>query len=203
MQAIHRYARVAVFAVLGMCVGASLTYSFLEYTVTLKNAYENQQIIATATPAFARSAPSHLRIAKINLDVDFEAPLGLNDDQTVEVPKSYEKIGWYKNGATPGEVGSAVVLGHVDSYKGPAVFYSLPNLEKGDEIEILREDGTTAVFKVDKLERYSRESFPTERVYGQTDKPTLRLITCTGTFNRGKQLYSHNLVVYASLVDSE
>lgn len=199
-QAFHRYARVAVFAVLGMVVGASLTYSFLEYTDALENtSIQNQE--AAATPLFARSAPVHLHIAKIDLDVDFEAPLGLNKDKTVEVPESYEKVGWYENGATPGEVGPAVVLGHVDSYKGPAVFYSLPKLEKGDEIEVLRADGTTAVFKVEEMERYSRENFPTELVYGHTDKPTLRLVTCTGTFNRGQQLYSHNLVVYASLVE--
>jgi sortase (surface protein transpeptidase) len=201
----HRYARVAVFAVVGMLVGAFLMNSFFEYKNALqeKNHQNQTEVTATTSPAFVRSAPVNLRIAKINLDVAFEAPLGLNEDQTVEVPKSYEKVGWYKNGATPGEVGPAVILGHVDSYKGPAIFYSLPKLEKGDEIQVEREDGTTAVFSVDKVVRYTREDFPTDAVYGKTDTPQLRLITCTGIFDKGQQKYSHNLVIYASLAEAK
>lgn len=119
------------------------------------------------------------------------------------MPDGYEKVGWYKNGPTPGEVGSSVILGHVDSFEGPAVFYHLGDLETGDLIEVEREDGTIAKFVVDTKERYSRADFPNERVYGPTDKSELRLITCTGTFNHGEQIYSHNLVVYASLQSSK
>lgn len=154
---------------------------------------------ATTTVQFARSAPVELRIPKIGLEAEFEAPLGLNGDKTIQVPETYTKVGWYKHGATPGEVGTATILGHVDSYEGPAVFWPLGKLKEGDEIEVEREDGTTAVFVVEKSEQYSQNNFPTEKVYGMTDYPSLRIITCTGTYSHGTERYSHNLVVYAIL----
>ena len=195
-KAYRQYARVLAFAVLGAIIGAQLMNAF----VTYQNRQTTQsEVIEVAKHTFERSIPTKLRIPKIALDTVFEAPLGLNDDLTVEVPDLYTTVGWYKNGATPGEIGPAVVLGHVDSFKGPAIFYKLTKLEKGDTIEIEREDGTTAVFEVEELGRYAREEFPTERVYGPSDEATLRLVTCAGIFNRGKQEYSHNLVVYARL----
>lgn len=152
-----------------------------------------------ATSSFARSAPTHLKIAKLNLEADFVPPLGLNEDKTISVPDSYTKVGWYKNGATPGEIGPAVILGHVDSYEGPAVFFSLGQLEEGDEIEVTRADGTSATFIVDELRRYEQGSFPTEQVYGKINHAGLRLVTCSGLYDKGNQRYTHNLVVYASL----
>lgn len=202
-KAFHRYASVMVFAVLGMVVGAVLMSSFLDYHSTLRAPQSAQKITATTSSAFARSAPIHLRIPKVAIDTVFEAPLGLNNDQTIEVPELFTTVGWYKNGATPGEVGTAVVLGHVDSFNGPAVFYQLPKLTNGDTIEIDREDGTTVIFVVDEIIRYSQDNFPTERVYGKTDTPQLRLVTCIGIFDKNKQKYSHNLVVYASLLEQD
>lgn len=163
---------------------------------------EQNELAATTTSQFARSAPAELRIPKLNLNAEFEAPLGLKEDRTIEVPETYTKVGWYENGATPGEVGPAVVLGHVDSYEGPAIFWPLGKLEEGDEIEIEREDGTTAVFVVEYSKRFDQDEFPTELVYGPTEKPTLRLVTCTGTFDKAAQKYSHNLVVFATLKDN-
>lgn len=163
---------------------------------------EQNELAATTTSQFARSAPAELRIPKLNLTAEFEAPLGLKEDRTIEVPETYTKVGWYENGATPGEVGPAVVLGHVDSYEGPAIFWPLGKLEEGDEIEIEREDGTTAVFVVEYSKRFDQDEFPTELVYGPTEKPTLRLVTCTGTFDKAAQKYSHNLVVFATLKDN-
>lgn len=155
--------------------------------------------VATTTVQFARSAPVELRIPKLNLETEFEAPLGLNEDRTIEVPETYTKVGWYENGATPGEIGPAVVLGHVDSFEGPAVFWPLGKLEEGDEIEVERADGTVAVFEVEYSERFDQDEFPTELVYGPTEKPTLRLVTCSGSFDKLAQKYSHNLVVFATL----
>lgn len=148
---------------------------------------------------FARSAPIRIEIPKIKLDTTFVPPLGLNPDQTVSVPDNYTEVGWYAGGVTPGEVGSSVILGHVDSYEGPAVFYRLGRLEAGDEIKITKADGTIAVFVVESLERHNQDEFPTELVYGQVDYPGLRLVTCSGVFNRTEQKYSHNLVVFAKL----
>jgi sortase (surface protein transpeptidase) len=150
---------------------------------------------------YARSAPVRLVIPALKIDTTFVSPLGLNSDQTVDVPDSFTSVGWYSGGATPGEIGPAVVLGHVDSKDGPAVFFSLGQLKVGDDIEITRDDGTVAKFVVTKLERHPQSNFPTLDVYGPTDTSTLRLITCSGIFNRGEQRYSHNLVVYADLVE--
>ena len=200
----HFHVRLLLATILGIVLGASIVFSSLQivYHFSSQKSEDFKQMETSTAVPFKRSAPVQLRIPKIKLDASFEAPLGLKEDKTVEVPDSYEKVGWYVHGATPGEKGTAVILGHVDSYKGPAVFYSLPKLQKGDDIFVTREDGTTALFKVDELHRYSQTNFPTEKVYGENDGSVLRLVTCTGTFDRGKQVYSHNLVVYATLVEN-
>jgi sortase (surface protein transpeptidase) len=197
-KATRHYATVMAFAV-GCILGGWLILNHSSVTSYTAAIFDRDHQESTEVSEFDRSAPVNLRIPKIGLDAEFVPPLGLNDDQTVSVPDSYEKVGWYKHGATPGEIGPAVILGHVDSYEGPAVFFSLGQLKSGDEIEVDREDGTTAIFVVDEIRRYDQQDFPTELVYGQIKHAGLRLVTCTGTFNRGIQRYSHNLVVYASL----
>lgn len=148
------------------------------------------------------SLPIRLRIPAINVDAPFVS-LGLDDNKEIETPDGYEEVGWYQYGPTPGELGPAVVLGHVDSVDGPAVFYSLGQLHPGDKIEIDRADNTTAVFEVKNLERYDQDTFPTSLVYGNIDHAGLRLITCSGTYSREQQRYDKNLVVYAELVEDE
>lgn len=148
------------------------------------------------------STPVRLKIPKIKVDAGF-VELGLNSNNEIEVPKSFDKVGWYINGPTPGELGPAVILGHVDSKLGPAVFFYLGQLEPGDIINVERKDGSTATFRVDKLERYAQDSFPTSLVYGDINHAGLRLITCSGHYDRQAKRYDKNLVVYASLVDSE
>ena len=161
---------------------------------------ENEQLAAAVLP---QSEPKRIRIPAIELEAPFEAPLGVNENREVEVPKSYDTVGWYKYGPTPGELGPSVILGHVDSREGPEVFYDLRELEEGDLSEIDREDGSTAVFEVTRLRTVSQESFPTMEVYGNIDHAGLRLITCSGTFDQGTQRYSHNLIVFARLVTEE
>ncbi len=146
------------------------------------------------------ATPMRLRIPDIYVDTNF-VELGLQENGEVEVPEGYEEVGWYTKGPTPGELGPAVVLGHVDSYKGPGVFLSLGQLRPGDYVYVDREDGTTATFRVTELERYDRSEFPKEKVYGNIDHAGLRLITCSGTFNRDAQEYNRVLVVYAVLVE--
>ncbi len=147
------------------------------------------------------SEPTELSIPKLNLKTGFEAPLGLQGDNSIEIPKGYTDVGWYKFGPTPGEVGPAVILGHVDSYKGPAVFFSLGQLEVGDDIFVTRLDGSIAHFKVSEMERNLQSAFPTAKVYGDINHAGLRLITCSGVYEKGRQRYSHNLIVYAKLVE--
>ena len=195
----RHYVRVMAFAVLGAMVGALLIYVFVGREVVAPMVGDVVQKSEDATSTFARSAPVRLQIPKINLDTTFVPPLGLNPDKTVTVPDSYEEVGWYKGGATPGEIGPAVILGHVDSYEGPAIFYSLGQLAKGDEVEVTRADGSTALFVVTDTERVPQDAFPTQKVYGDVDFAGLRLVTCTGIYNKGQLRYSHNLIVYAEL----
>jgi sortase (surface protein transpeptidase) len=199
-SATRHYARVMAFAVLGIAVVVILVYFFptkpLVYAPEVQTENVEQQ---ATTSVFARSIPVRLHIPKIQLDTTFVAPLGLNADKSVSVPDSYTEVGWYKYGATPGEIGPAVILGHVDSYQGAAIFYHLGGLETGDEIEITREDGTVVTFVVTDMERKLQSEFPTEKVYGPIPYAGLRLITCTGTYNHGTLRYSHNLIVYAEL----
>jgi sortase (surface protein transpeptidase) len=162
--------------------------------------------VPTSTPiedsiALEKSNPTVLRIPKINVEASFEEPLGVASDGGIEVPDAFDTVGWYKHGPTPGEIGPAVVLGHVDSVSGPAVFFSLGQLHEGDKIYILRSDGSEAVFVVERLKRYPQADFPTAEVYGDIPYAGLRLITCSGTYKRGEQRYTHNLVVYAKLVE--
>jgi len=201
---IRRYRKVAAFAVLVACL---FGFVFLA-SDTAQAPHEVIEQLDTSgevvSGVLGAAYPDRIRIPKIGVDAVFEAPLGVDSSREIEVPEGYETVGYYKHGPTPGELGPAVVLGHVDSYQGPAVFYSLGQLAEGDTIEIDRDDGTTAVFAVDRLERHAQSGFPTRQVYGDLDYAGLRLITCSGTFDRGIQRYSHNLIVFARLVtDSE
>lgn len=198
----RHYVLVMAFAIVLVVVAVIaqpyVSSYFSESSSELVVRYEQQP---TSSSEYSRSTPSRIVIPKINLDTTFVQPLGLMPDKTVSVPESYTQVGWYSGGVSPGEVGPTVILGHVDSFEGPAVFYKLSKLEPGDEVQIAREDGTTAIFEVINTERYSQDAFPTELVYGKTNFAALRLVTCTGTFNKGKQRYSHNLVVYGKLVN--
>ena len=155
---------------------------------------------AVVAPAVKVAPPARLRIPAVGIDATFEGPLGVNEDKTVEVPHSFTELGWYQYGPLPGEIGPAVILGHVDSYRGPAVFFNLKDTQPGDMIEIERTDGSRATFLITKLLKRQQSDFPTEAVYGDIDYAGLRLITCTGVYDHGTQVYSHNLIVFAKLV---
>ena len=145
-------------------------------------------------------------IAVPAIDVQSELmDLGLNPDGTVEVPplERDDKAGWYEPGPAPGEIGPAIILGHVDSAEwGPGVFFELGALKKGDEISVARADGSVAVFAVDRVEVHRKDDFPTIEVYGNTDDSQLRLITCGGAFDAAARSYEDNVIVFASLVDT-
>ncbi|GAB3888680.1 hypothetical protein GCM10029964_056770 [Kibdelosporangium lantanae] len=128
-------------------------------------------------------------------------PLGLNPDQTIQVPpvSTPMQAGWYANGPTPGEVGPAVILGHVDGNHQKGVFYRLHELAEGDEVFVTRADGGELTFVVTKVDQVAKDMFPTETVYGDTEAPELRLITCGGAFDRVAHRYLDNIIVYASL----
>ncbi len=152
------------------------------------------------TPVLPRSVPVRVGIPSIGV----RAPLtgvGLDADGSVQVQPADRpgEAGWYDRGPTPGERGAAVLLGHVDSAKGAAVFYDLGRLRPGNRVEVTRADGRVAVFTVESVERVAKDRFPTRRVYGPLDHAGLRLVTCGGAFDRTKRSYRDNIIVYAAL----
>ena len=154
-----------------------------------------------AAPALPRSAPTTISIPRIGVNADVMT-LGVNPDGSVQVPplEQAQRAGWYSPGPSPGEVGNAVIVGHVDSAKlGPAVFFKLGTLKRGDTITIARQDGRTATFTVDSVKSYPKTSFPSELVYGAGDRPSLRVVTCGGVFDRSARSYLDNIIVFATL----
>jgi sortase (surface protein transpeptidase) len=125
--------------------------------------------------------------------------LGRGPDRTVEVPARWEVAGWYAPGTRPGDPGSAVILGHVDSKRGPAVFFRLRELRRGDEIRVVRADGSTVRFAVERTRQYGKRRFPTDEVYYPTLTPALRLVTCGGEFDATAGHYRSNVIVFATL----
>ncbi|WP_354640190.1 class F sortase [Kitasatospora camelliae] len=151
-------------------------------------------------PAMFRSKPVSLRIPQLFVDAPF-TELGLKPDGTLETPPVDNRnlVGWYRGGASPGERGSAVVAGHVDTTTGPAVFLMLHVLLPGSTVEVVREDRTVAVFVVDAVKTYKKSEFPDKEVYGDTGSAQLRLITCGGAYDRASKDYTDNVVVFAHL----
>jgi hypothetical protein len=123
--------------------------------------------------------------------------LGRNPDGTMQVPTDFQVAGWFVEGPEPGQLGPAVIAGHVDSTTGPAVFYRLRELRPGDLIRVTRADRREVRFVVESVASYPKQALPAELVYGSTTVPSLRLITCTGTFDRARRSYRDNLVVSA------
>lgn len=140
--------------------------------------------------------PVRVRIPAIGVDAPLEH-LGLDADGTITAPHRWQDAGWYEGGPRPGERGPAVLLGHVDSRSGPAVFYRLKTLAPGAQVLVDRADGTTARFRVSGRLQVAKSQFPADLVYGPTLSPSLRLVTCGGTWDEHVGHYRDNVVVTA------
>lgn len=164
-------------------------------------------VTAPALPAavlpLPRSSPERVLIGRLGLDAPL-VPVGRADDGTVATPPLSQPTlaGWFTGSVTPGEQGTAVIVGHVDTRTGPAVFYPLSVTRVGDSVVVRRADHSSAAFTVYRIEVISRDAFDDAKVYGATGRPELRLITCGGTFDPDAQEYSSNVVVYARLTGS-
>jgi hypothetical protein len=148
-----------------------------------------------ATTAPPQGPPTRLRVAVIGLDTALES-LHLGTDGALAPPHNFARAGWYADGTAPGDQGPAVIAGHVDSRRGPAVFYRLRELQAGDRIDVVR-GGETVRFTVISTAWYPKTTFPADKVYGPTPDRQLRLITCGGVFDHHLRSYKDNLVVYA------
>ena len=162
------------------------------------------RISTVVKPVLPRSNPSAIDIPAIGVHSSL-LHLGLNSDGTVQVPSgpSYNEAGWYQYSPTPGSVGPAVILGHVDSGAwGASVFFKLGDLRPGNKVMVRRQDGLVAVFEITGVRRYAKDHFPTQLVYGNTNNAELRLITCGGSFDSSTGHYVDNIIVFASLSGS-
>ncbi|MER7458465.1 class F sortase [Micromonospora sp. NPDC126480] len=164
-------------------------------------AEDDPDVTVRPTPVgLPRSAATRIVIPRIGVDASI-MKLGTNPDGTVEVPplEQAQLAGWYEPGASPGEVGNSVIVGHVDSAAmGPAVFFSLGALQPGDTVSVVRADGRQVDFTVESVKSYPKTAFPTEQVYGPSDQVGLRVVTCGGVFDQTAGSYPDNIVVFAS-----
>jgi len=162
--------------------------------------------VPSVSPTLAPTAPAGLSSSK-PVQVDISAlgvseqtvDLGLEPDGTMQVPTGPAPVGWFAESPTPGEIGPAVLAGHLTWNGVDGVFRHLQTLKPGDEIVVTRADGSRPRFVVTEVAQYSKNAFPTARVYANTPGPQLRLITCAGDYNPGSHNYSDNVVVYATM----
>ena len=155
-------------------------------------------VVADTVTQHRSADPVRVQVPAIGVDSSL-ARLGLDAAGALVPPGDSGQAGWFAEGTAPGDVGPAVLAGHVDSYRGPAVFYRLRDVAVGDDVLVGRSDGTTVRFAVTRVDRYPKAEFPTAEVYGPTPDPELRLITCGGAFDRSRRSYVDNDVVYARL----
>jgi hypothetical protein len=190
----------SIVALLGGC-GSSEEAAPKEPVTTTAAPPPETTTTTTAAPRWEVDAPepARVRIPAIGVDADV-IDLWLNDDGSLQTPDDdFSQAGWYTGRAAPGEQGPLIVVGHVDNKSGPAEFFRLKELAPGDEVEMVRDDGSSVVYVVNSSERVGKDSFPTEKVYGPTEVPELRLVTCGGAFDRASGHYLDNIITYATI----
>lgn len=154
-------------------------------------------------PVLPGSEPVALHIPAIDVHSRTIVDLGLADDGSIEVPGEPSAPGWFTPGPSPGQLGPAVLAGHVDSTRGPAVFYRLGSLHEGDRVRVSRADSSVATFVIDRVAVFPKADFPTHQVYGNvTNRAELRLITCGGGYDSATG-YVSNVVAFAHLVGAK
>ncbi len=150
-------------------------------------------------PVIPYGAPVRLRIPRIGVATKLEST-SIDSKGILESPKDPKKAGWYRNGPMPGQPGNAIIVGHVDWYDGPAVFYRLSRLRKGDIVEVVNDYKITLRFRVTEVRSYANGSAPLNKIAGRTKHTHLNLVTCGGSYNRSAKNYSHRIVAYTELI---
>ncbi len=155
-------------------------------------------LIIAKSRAADRPIPTSISIPAIAVDSAL-VKLGLNPDGSLAVPTDYAKAGWWAGGTVPGDPGPAVVVGHVDSVNGPAIFYRLRSLRPGDLVQVRRSDHVRVTFVVERVQQIAKDTFPTQEVYAELPYPALRLVTCGGAFDTTTGHYVDNVIVFATI----
>lgn len=136
-----------------------------------------------------------ITVPRIGVDATL-MPVGLHPDHTLVVPDSAPLAGWYTGGPRPGETGPAVLVGHNFWHGVPGVFARLHELVTGDVVEVHHDDGSVVRFAVERLEQHRKDAFPSERVYGNTARQEVRIITCGGPFDHSQGRHLDNIIVF-------
>ncbi|HJQ45280.1 MAG TPA: class F sortase [Amycolatopsis sp.] len=154
----------------------------------------------SVTKPYDKLRPTEVKIPKIGANSSLIS-VAVNKDGQIAVPSVSQPMqaAWYRLSPVPGDVGPAIILGHVDGNHQPGIFYKLKDLKPGDEVFVTRSDGKDVKFVVDHSVQVPKDQFPADAVYGNTDKAQLRLITCGGVFDHAEHSYVDNIVVYANL----
>ncbi|MCA1674359.1 MAG: class F sortase [Actinobacteria bacterium] len=208
----RRHPRRSLFRVLAGVVFAVVMLGVGSLACGEHGTFEEPSVVAIApaekAPPSAKgpvpmpeSEPVSIEIPSLGVSSEV-MDLGLRPDGSMEVPPGAYPAGWYTAAPTPGELGPAIIAGHVNWNGDPGVFFELHKMTPRNEITVRRRDGSTALFGVDNVAQYPKNEFPTEAVYGNIDHAGLRLITCGGDFDKSAHSYLDNIVVYASLIGS-
>ncbi|WP_369376352.1 class F sortase [Streptomyces sp. cg36] len=205
----RRAARLAAASALTLALGGGLlacgsgsSSGAKAPDVNVRNATATPQARQQVGPLKA-AEPTRVVIPSAGVDASPVLRLGLDDQQELQVPPvdKAELAGWYTGSVTPGERGASVIVAHYDTAKGPALLREVKKMHVGDVIEVGRADGSTAVFKIREIQQVDKTDFPTNKVYGKTDRPELRLITCGGPIRNGHR--SANIIFYADLMKAK
>jgi Sortase domain len=167
-------------------------------TIVLSSSQSIDHVVS-ARLSVASSRPVRIVIPALGIATAV-GRLGLQPDHQVEVPTSTHVVDWFDLGPTPGQVGSSVILGHVDSFVGPGTFFNLKLLKAGDSVRVTLADGNVTRFAVSRVVEYPKTSFPDHLVYGSHGVRELQLVTCGGTFDHATGHYESNVVVFTRLV---
>ena len=195
--------RFTVICLASFLLFAGIVFSIFPGISLVSPVREIVQVSPIATPASSpivvQEKPTTLLIPTLNISAEVEY-VGLDNERRMDIPKAWENVAWYERGPVPGETGSAVIAGHLDSPTGPAVFYSLAKLKPGDSIIVQTKQGKELEFVVELVEQYKDAQFPISEVFSSSDgEKRLNLITCAGTFSQLSRRYSDRLVVFTVL----
>lgn len=202
--------RALLLPAVAVAVGALLIHNSLEspadpkapvFPLAVAPAAPGTTETAAAGQVLPRATPLRITIPEIAVNAPFTGlTIGASGQLNPPPADDTNLVGWFRDGVSPGERGSSIVVGHVDTRTGPAVFARLKNLKRGSTVNISRTDGSAAVFAVDSIDTFSKANFPDQRVYADASSAQLRLITCGGAYDHKKKDYEANVVVFAHLV---